>query len=448
MLCAIQLEILVRELDGILYQTLHLAANGLPTLLGDRMVNEYINNEDSPLIYFDSDQQEATNSHVLRNDGIVINLNCEGQGFADDPTDMQKNFAKVINHTTKICLWGNRQKEILASLIPSSRKDALVTTGYPSFDLLQPKFQPFYHNESISRQHGDDYILINTSFSMFNHEMGFDYYVKMLSRMDEWKIYGTPEYQKSLRQRCDHQEKTALALIELAQILSRKYPKRHIIIRPHPGENSTFYSEKVKKHENIFVTKEYSAREWIANAGAVIHHDCTTGMEAMLMGKNVIQFEPYKAIEGSALLMTQIGHKSTSITEALQNIEHKNLPTDIQQNYMNELAPYLNNINSNAARKIAQLAANLAGTDKPTGLPKPLGLIGQAKCWRKYVSKLLRARQPGRNGRKVRYALNKFPRLRKEEVVDKLKRLREVEPELPEVSVEQLCLNTFLIKPL
>ncbi len=36
---------------------------------------------------------------------------------------------------------------------------------------------------------------------------------------------------------------------------------------------------------------------------------------------------------------------------------------------MNELAPYLNNINSNAARKIAQLAANLAGTDKRPGFP-------------------------------------------------------------------------------
>ena len=69
MLCVFQIEIIKRELDGVLYQALYLASHGLPTLLGDRMANEYIKTSPTPLLYFDKDQQKATNRRVLDNGG-------------------------------------------------------------------------------------------------------------------------------------------------------------------------------------------------------------------------------------------------------------------------------------------------------------------------------------------------------------------------------------------
>jgi len=433
MLCAFQVEIIIRELDGVLYQALHLAGKGLPTLVGDRMVNEYIRSTDTPLIYFDSDQHDPTNRHVLNNGGIVLNLNSEGQGFVDDPPEMQRNFAKVIDSSTQICLWGKKQTEILKELIPASRHKDLFVSGHPSFDLVSPLFTSYFTNEAILHEHGEDYILINTSFGMFNHEMGFDYYVKMLSKMDEWKVYGSPEHIKTLKSRCIYQEKTALSMITLAQQLAKAYPQRHIIIRPHPAEKAMYYTERTSSHPNIFVIKEGTAREWIASAAAVIHHDCTTGMEATLMGKLVLQYAPYEDTEGSATLMTTIGHRTMTVEETRHPL-------------LQRLAPYLENINQNAAKIIAKLADTYDDGQTPW-TPTPLNLWGNMKCWRKYISKLLRAKQPGRNGRKVRYALNKFSRLKKEDVLKKLNALREIEPDLPEVSVTQLCLNTFLIEP-
>ncbi|BCS87552.1 surface carbohydrate biosynthesis protein [Pseudodesulfovibrio sediminis] len=447
MLCAFQVEIIIRELDGVLYQALHLADKGLPSLVGDRMVNAYIRSTTEPVIHFDSDQHEGTNTDILKQGGIVLNLNSEGQGFVDDPPEMQRNFASVIDSVTGICVWGQRQADILASLIPKDRVNDLHVTGHPAFDLLAPEFTQYYRNEAIVEAHGDDYILINTSFGMFNHEMGFDYYVKMLSKMDEWKVYGTPEHLEQLRKRCGHQERTALAMIELANQLAEANPERHIIIRPHPAENADYYTDKTTAHQNIIVTKNGSAREWIASAGAVIHHDCTTGMEATLMGKLVLQYEPYEGIEGSATLMAGIGHRTTTPDEALAHIQTGSMPEKTMQEIHRKLAPYLENITHNAADSVATLAAGYA-TNSHTWLPDPLGFWGNAKCWRKYLSKLLRAKQPGRNGRKVRYALNKFSRLRKTEVERRLAGLRKAQPDLPEVSVKQLCLNTFLIEPL
>lgn len=447
MLCVFQVEILIRELDGVLYQALHLASRGLPTLLGDRMANEYVMHSRRPLILFDSDQQEATNATVLTNNGIVLNLNSEGQGFVDDPPEMQRNFARVIDHATAICMWGQRQKDILDQLVPRERTGDILVTGHPSFDLLAPKFVPYYRNRDIAGRHGEDYALINTSFGMFNHEMGFEHYMRMLSRMDEWKVYGSPEHRAHLERRCRHQEKTALALIELARTLAHAHSKRHVIIRPHPAENSRFYSDRLGELPNVFVTKQGSAREWISSAGVVIHHDCTTGMEAMLLGKPVLQYEPYAGIEGSAALMAGIGVRTTSPQEALAHMEHgAPLADDARKALLARISPCLANVEKNAARTIADLAAGYAA-GRETWLPEPLGFWDNAKCWRKYLSKLLRARQPGRNGRKVRYALNKFPRLHKTEVEARLAGLRRIEPDLPEVDVKQLCLNTFLIEP-
>ena len=115
-------------------------------------------------------------------------------------------------------------------------------------------------------------------------------------------------------------------------------------------------------------------------------------------------------------------------------------------NRIDILRPYLANIETSAAKTIADMAAGLA-EGRETWLPEPLGFIDSLKVWRKHVSKLIRAKQPGKNGRKVRYALNKFPRVRIGTVRDIIERLRKIEPDLPEVDVEQLCLNTFLIRP-
>ncbi|WP_338667174.1 surface carbohydrate biosynthesis protein [Pseudodesulfovibrio methanolicus] len=446
MLCAFEVEILIRELDGVLYQALHLARKGLPSLVGDRMVNRYIRSGSNPVLYFDSDQHVPTNRHVLDNHGVVLNLNAEGQGFVDDPPTLQANFAKIIDHVTAICLWGQKQADILAALIPDDRRDDLIVTGHPAFDLADERFIGYYRNPDIVREHGEDYILINTSFGMFNHEMGFDHYVKMLSRMDEWKVYGDPAHLARLKKRCAHQEKTALAMIELCAMLAEAHPDRHIIIRPHPAEDAEFYRCRTSDRTNIFVTKQGAAREWIASAAAVIHHDCTTGLEATLMGKLVLQYAPFEDIEEAAALMTTIGHRVTSPEEAIRAIDQGTMPEETSRELRARLAPYLANVTGRAAEVIAELAASHAAGVK-TWLPAPLGPWGQAKCWRKYLSKLLRARQPGRNGRKVRYALNKFSRLRKEEVERRLNGLRTAEPELPEVDVRPLCLNTFLITP-
>lgn len=445
MLCAIPLEIAVRELNGMLYQALHLAARDMPTLIGERMVNEYVLGNDQPVLYFDSDQSTGINQRVLDKGGLVFNVNPEGMHIAQEQQTLE-NFSRIADCVTLVCAWGEHQIGDLKSVFPDRVHGKLVATGYPPFDLIQERFRPLHENQDIIAAHGRDYVLFNTSFAYANNMMGFERYMKMLAKMDEWKIYADEEYRAIQQAIHDHQVLMLDAVVDLIQKLGEWFPERHIILRPHPGEDSSFYTERLDGLENVFVETTGTAREWIASAGFVMHHDCTTGMEALLMGRPVIHFRPHYDERAVAPIMPELGVKTFTPEEVADVIRSGAMPEETRQAQLEILRPYLANYVESAAATIADLAVTHSqGLD--TWIPEPLNLWGDIKCWRKYVSKLLRARQPGKNGRKVRYALNKFPRVPLAQIQQTIAKLRASEPSLPDVSVEQLCLNTFLIRP-
>lgn len=445
MLCAIPLEIAVRELNGMLYQSLHLAAQGLPTIIGERMVNEYVVGCGKPVLYFDSDQSVAINERVLADGGLVFNVNPEGMHVAQAQQTLE-NFTRIAPCVSLMCTWGEHQVADFKSVFPKTMHDRILATGYPPFDLLQHRFLLLHENRDIVTAHGRDYILINTSFAYANNMMGFERYMKMLSKMQEWQIFADPEYRAIQQAIHDHQLLMLDAVVELVRELSVRFPDRHIVLRPHPGEDKSFYSSRLESLDNVFVMSAHTAREWISTASCVIHHDCTTGMEALLMGRPVIQYRPHFNEQAVAPIMPSLGVKTYTPDEVTAAIRAGGMPEEERRRQLDILKPYMANTTTSAAETIARLAReHTQGT--ATWLPEPLGLWGDIKCWRKYVSKLLRARQPGKNGKKVRYALNKFPRLRTMQVRAILDKLRECEPSLPEVEVRQLCLNTFLIVP-
>jgi surface carbohydrate biosynthesis protein len=63
---------------------------------------------------------------------------------------------------------------------------------------------------------------------------------------------------------------------------------RPIVIRPHPAENpQTWQALAAGKHHVRVVTGE-SPGPWLAGAALVVHADCTTGLEAAVMGRPVL----------------------------------------------------------------------------------------------------------------------------------------------------------------
>lgn len=446
MLCAMPLEIANRELDGALYLAMKLAQKGLPTLIGERMVNEYIFrlNKGKPVIYFDQDHAIKANKKVLDAGGAVINMSSEGLVFEDTRT--LPVYANVSGAVSEMCVWGESQMETIRKTLPQDRRHILRLTGTPLFDMLGERFIPYYRKKSIVEQHGENYILINTNFNMYNMRMDLDKYFRMLGRMDEWRLYNDEKVQKNLYRLREYQEVVADTFFDLVRKLTTEFPDRHIIIRPHPTEDLKLYKRNLGDLQNVFVTNESSVRHWIATAGAVIHHDCTTGTEAFLMGKLVISYRAEFDENIVFKMLADIGLDVRSPEEAVEAIRQGQMPQDIASEQLESLKPFFANLTMDASEEISEVAMQYADSTR-IWLPEPLGLVENFKCWRKYASKLLRACQPGHNGRKVRFAMSKFPRLPFKNVRDRIDNLRKVDPNLPEVDLTSLALNTFLIIP-
>lgn len=447
MLCAIPMEIANRELDGTIYLSLHLAKRGLSSLFGERMVHEYLFrlNKGMPVLYFDQDQSASVNREILDAGGCVFNLNAEGQNLDLYP-QLVELFAKVAPTFTRMFVRGEEQKRHLVKAFPDDKKECVIVTGHPSFDLLHSAFVPFYENPDIVAQHGNDYILVNTQFVYFNHKMGFDNYLKMIKKMEEWKeLYSDAGFMETVSKHRVFEGKVAEKFIEMVRTLAVRFPERHIILRPHPQEGFNFYTSRLGDLDNVFVKHDGPVRPWLASSGAVIHHSCTTGVEALTMGKLVVRYDPVPG--GEVNMQSSAGMRAETLDQVVDQVSHGIMDESVREAQLEIMRPHMANSHGGGAARIAEVVAGFADESR-TWLPAPLDFWESLKCWRKYVSKLIRARQPGHNGRKVRYSLDKFPRLPLSEVLWRVDKFREIEPDLPAVSVEQLGLNTFLIKPL
>jgi len=176
-----------------------------------------------------------------------------------------------------IFLWGVHQQNLLKKNI--TNKSQISVSGHPRFELLNKKYSYLYKSnvESIKKQH-NNFILINTNMGFGNNIRG-DEFVKTnyLSRIPN--ISKVIEFDKLKRD----------TIIELSIMLSKHH---NIIIRPHPEEDEVYYKNIFAKYDNINIDKSGSVIPWIIASDIMIHPDCTTSIESLLLGKKAISILP------------------------------------------------------------------------------------------------------------------------------------------------------------
>lgn len=64
------------------------------------------------------------------------------------------------------------------------------------------------------------------------------------------------------------------------------------VVRPHPGEKPGYWREVVGDHPSAMVVEDSDPHPWILGAELVVHTGCTTGLEAALMGRPVLNLLP------------------------------------------------------------------------------------------------------------------------------------------------------------
>ena len=186
--------------------------------------------------------------------------------------------------------WGKFQKEFFDSF--QTNTPSTVVGGY-RFDLRQESTLRKLLNKT-SRVKQKDYILVNTAFSDGNHHIPR----QVLYKENQEQFRGDSDYKFRLLDEYSEDVKKMGYFCEMLSYLMRNNPDKKFILRPHPTESMEFYENAFHEFDNIIITKDFSAVEWISGCSLLIQNGCTTSVEAYFLQKPVISYYPFASSQG------------------------------------------------------------------------------------------------------------------------------------------------------
>lgn len=166
----------------------------------------------------------------------------------------------------------------------------IVTTGLPRTDVWRPAFHGLYEPETaaIRSAHGP-FILFNSNFGIIIHARDQAFARKQVERHQRQYEGALAYKEKMLSQLRPNLD----AFLEMLPKLREWFPGHKLIVRPHPSEDRDFWRESIAGIDGAEVHDTGLAAPWILASSCLVHHGCTTGIEAELMGKPHVMYAPH-----------------------------------------------------------------------------------------------------------------------------------------------------------
>jgi surface carbohydrate biosynthesis protein len=250
--------------------------------------------------------------------------------------------------------WGSR---LHAAFNDSAtmKPDQLHLTGCPRFDFAAPRWRALLDGERRG------YLLVNANFplvnSRFTSKPGAERDAMIRAGWDKAYIDAFL---------ADLKQVFANYLIEIGR-LAQARPDRMILVRPHPFESEHIYRAALSRHANVVVDGTGSVLDMIRNAETIIHLNCGTAIEAVLLGKLPIQLEylntPVTA--GHASLPARVSRAVASFEDLLAVIDHIDVETqtfDFAGVHAVNIEAFFHRNDGLAAQRVADV---LVGTGHP-----------------------------------------------------------------------------------
>jgi surface carbohydrate biosynthesis protein len=201
--------------------------------------------------------------------------------FSDEMYLDLKVSPRTLAIIDRLFAWGAEHRRVLADGRPATAHKLRIS-GSPRFDLLKPAFRGVYDSEiaELRRRHRR-FVLICMSFGNCNHYIrGLDYVQSLIEK----KVLRTPRDIAAYRRYLANKMNAWLEFLRAIPLLATAYPEVDFVIRPHPSESSDPYRELGAAHANVFTSDDFSIHPWVLTAEAVVHHYCTSSVEAFAAG--------------------------------------------------------------------------------------------------------------------------------------------------------------------
>lgn len=458
--CCFPIETKVRDLDARLYLGLKCLQH-FPCLLGGKAGLHYsMFRLDSPFLYFAKGlNRKVINLYQKIHDssGKVISLDEEGGVFS--PQDFTRIFLgryhqKAVQFVDLFFVWSEKQKKILIEHNDTIDANAVIVTGHPRFDLRKPEFGDLYRmirkklnkDGSVSQP----YILFNMNFGGANNQVSYDAFINY-KKNRSGKDFDLDNFNRKY----EYQKRLLEHFVQVIFRIAGKFPHLTVVVRPHPAENAKYYLKRFEKLPNVVTTREGSVQEWIVDALLVVHHDCTTGIEAVMYGKEVYSYAPVFDADIVKDIPIRVSRFVTNEEEMIRIVgqalasqsikkEHESILKDL-----NIIRSIIANTSFNAAEKIAKELIIFTHNSKftpprkryeeiiPTFSVRRKAFNKMRYCYARLIQKDKYIRMRSKN---------KFTGIGKDEIQKRIELFRKFDASIPEANLYEIRKDTFYIE--
>lgn len=320
----IPIENQVRELDAKLLLAAHAVSRGHECYIGWKGSIDGHLGRFPRGIYF-AKSLTARNVKVLRisrhlGHSIVA---WDEEALVHYPPDIyfaRRLDAAALQLTDHLYAWGEDNKTLVEGH-PAFSGTPMTITGNPRGDLLRPELRPFFDQAvtEIKNTCGD-FILVNTNFGSIN---GYYPELNLCYAKDGSKdeltfgrgSVGFPrDFALSLFK---YRSRVFDAVKALVPKLAAAFPDRTVVLRPHPAENRDMWHEQLKDHPNVQVIAKGNVVPWLLACDVLVHHSCTTAIEAYILGRPVVAYVPF---EGGDDFATEPPHALSAVCSSADDV--------------------------------------------------------------------------------------------------------------------------------
>jgi surface carbohydrate biosynthesis protein len=200
--------------------------------------------------------------------------------------------------------------------------DRYRVVGNPRWDLLRPELRSCHAAEvaAIRKQYAP-FILVNTNFGILNSarrsaEESRQWFAKT-GRVDLAK----PDDVVFLDEIFALERANTAAVRDLLRALPQRFPHHRIILRPHPIERTETWREFLHAVPRTEIVREGPAVPWIMASDALVHTNCTTGVEAFALDKPAISVQPLKLAVCEVYLANRVNYVTATVAETLDLLD-------------------------------------------------------------------------------------------------------------------------------
>ena len=309
-----------RELDAKLLLASVAAERGFPVILGSRHeIHLQAARLPAGIYYAKSFRPISLRMFdILRGLGFEI-VACDEEGLLPYPDEIyfeRRVSPETLARISNIFAWGPDDAARFRRY-PAFDGTAIHVTGNPRADLLRHELRGWYADDvKRLRDRFGTFVLINTNFGAVNHRLSS----LAFENQTETRQSSADSYHALITR---HKAELFSHFKTIVPELSRALPDVSIVVRPHPVENNQPWVDAAAGCSNVHVVHEGNVIPWLLAAKVLVQNNCTTAVEASVLGRPVVNYQPVRSERFDEPFCTSLSHcrfDFESLCETLRDI--------------------------------------------------------------------------------------------------------------------------------